>query len=312
MIEQPNYYAIIPANVRYNGNLTSSDKLFYSEITCLTHKTGQCWASNKYFSNLYKVDNSTISKWIKKLQNEDLIDVEYIKEGKEIKQRIITLKGMAYVQEGMAYVQGEYGIYSRGYGVESKENNTSINNTSINNKRNIKESFENINNHQNEQVENSTSSFQDTNALREYIKCLKKEIEMLKKKSSKHDVSSYNISLFDKFWNAYPKKVSKGNAEKWFVKNRPSEELVNEMIEKLNILKKTDQWTKDNGQYIPYPSTWLNAKGWEDEVEEEQKEEIKESPFDWVMTKNGVTCPRNQVPPNDEVAYVASYALKKR
>lgn len=71
---------------------------------------------------------------------------------------------------------------------------------------------------------------------------------------------------FDMFWSLYPRKVSKGTAEKWFEKNNPSDELLNIMIEKIKLLKTTEQWKSDNGKYIPYPSTWLNAKGWEDEV----------------------------------------------
>ena len=73
--------------------------------------------------------------------------------------------------------------------------------------------------------------------------------------------------IFEKFWNEYPKKISKGNAEKWFKKNKPTNDLVDLMIEKLKIYKETEQWKKDNGKYIPYPSSWLNAKGWEDEVQ---------------------------------------------
>ena len=51
------------------------------------------------------------------------------------------------------------------------------------------------------------------------------------------------------------------------------------MIDKINLLKTTEQWKKNNGQYIPYPSTWLNAKGWEDEISsdgliETEEEEI--------------------------------------
>ena len=75
-----------------------------------------------------------------------------------------------------------------------------------------------------------------------------------------------NEELFNKLWNEYPKKKSKGNVEKWFEKNKPSEDLINLMIDKLKLLKTTEQWTKKNGQFIPYPTTWLNAKGWEDEV----------------------------------------------
>lgn len=71
---------------------------------------------------------------------------------------------------------------------------------------------------------------------------------------------------FNIFWDLYPRKVSKGTAEKWFEKNNPSDELLNIMIEKIKLLKTTEQWKSDNGKYIPYPSTWLNAKGWEDEI----------------------------------------------
>lgn len=97
-----------------------------------------------------------------------------------------------------------------------------------------------------------------------------KEIHLLN--NSKENIKE----RFDKFWNEYPRKVSKGNAEKWFVKNKPSEELVNEMITKINLLKETKQWKSDNGQYIPYPATWLNARGWEDEVSNDEETETEE------------------------------------
>lgn len=88
-----------------------------------------------------------------------------------------------------------------------------------------------------------------------------KEINLLNNSKEK-----YKKEIFDRFWNAYPKKLSKGTAEKWFEKNSPSESLVEQMIKKIELLKKTDNWQKNNGQFIPYPATWLNAKGWEDEV----------------------------------------------
>ena len=100
---------------------------------------------------------------------------------------------------------------------------------------------------------------QETNAYNNNNKCL------YNNKNTKENIKR----KFEKFWEAYPKKKSKGNAEKWFDKNNPSDELVDIMIDKISLLKNTEQWTKDNGQYIPYPTTWLNAKGWEDEIYEE-------------------------------------------
>lgn len=106
-------------------------------------------------------------------------------------------------------------------------------------------------------------------------KILNNKILTNKKKNNKKEKDNFNQSLFDKFWNAYPKKVSKGNAEKWFIKNQPSEELVDLMVSKIELLKTTNQWLSKNGQYIPYPTSWLNAKGWEDEVENLTEKEIE-------------------------------------
>jgi len=73
--------------------------------------------------------------------------------------------------------------------------------------------------------------------------------------------------LFGKFWSGYPKKRNKGEAEKAFKKVSPDEQLVDRMLTAIERAKKSAEWLKENGQFIPYPATWLNAKGWEDEFE---------------------------------------------
>ena len=74
MNEKPNYYAIIPANVRYS-DLKPNAKLLYGEITALSNKDGYCFASNNYFANLYNVNKNTISSWITDLKNRGFIVV---------------------------------------------------------------------------------------------------------------------------------------------------------------------------------------------------------------------------------------------
>lgn len=78
---------------------------------------------------------------------------------------------------------------------------------------------------------------------------------------------------FELFWKAYPKKRDKGNAEKWFKKNNPSTELVETMVKQIERFKDTQEWKKQDGQFIPYPTTWLNAKMWEDEFETDTEKE---------------------------------------
>ena len=71
---------------------------------------------------------------------------------------------------------------------------------------------------------------------------------------------------FNSFWSAYPKKVGKAYAEQCFKKLKPTAELTQKMLDAISEQKKSAEWTKDNGQYIPNPSTWLNQGRWQDEL----------------------------------------------
>ena len=93
---KPNYYAILTSEVRYNENLTPNAKLLYAEITALINMNGECFASNKYFADLYGKSKTTISKWVSELVKEGFVEVKLTyKEGsKEINNRYIRiLKG---------------------------------------------------------------------------------------------------------------------------------------------------------------------------------------------------------------------------
>jgi hypothetical protein len=72
---------------------------------------------------------------------------------------------------------------------------------------------------------------------------------------------------FEKFWSAYPRHVAKSDAQKKFEKLNPDDELLAVMLAAIEKQKKSEQWVKDGGQYIPHPSTWLNQRRWEDEVQ---------------------------------------------
>ena len=80
---------------------------------------------------------------------------------------------------------------------------------------------------------------------------------------------------FDKFWKSYPRKVGKGAAKKAWIKNN-CDAHIDKILKTLETYKQTEQWRKDNGQFIPHPSTWLNQERWEDEpVQQSIKQPIK-------------------------------------
>lgn len=92
------YYAVIPAEVRYDTELQANAKLLYGEITALANEKGYCWAGNDYFSNLYNVDKTTISRWVSKLAEKEYVSVEIIyKQGsREVAERRIYINDIPH------------------------------------------------------------------------------------------------------------------------------------------------------------------------------------------------------------------------
>ncbi len=91
------------------------------------------------------------------------------------------------------------------------------------------------------------------------------QVKLSKVKLSK-DIWS---NSFKTFWEVYPQKKAKQDAEKAFRKINPDEKLLEVMIEKLEQFKISKEWMKDNGEFIPHAATWLNGKRWEDELVQE-------------------------------------------
>tara|TARA_R110000824_G_scaffold1834_7_gene9118 strand:+ start:1506 stop:2156 length:651 start_codon:yes stop_codon:yes gene_type:complete len=92
-MKYPNFYSIIPATIRYDKELTPNAKLLYAEITSLLQMNGVCYASNKYFSELYGKNKVTISRWIKELKESGYISVSYTykEDSNEIANRYMQI-----------------------------------------------------------------------------------------------------------------------------------------------------------------------------------------------------------------------------
>ena len=91
--DKPNYFAILPADVRYDNRLTADDKLLYAEITALTQMNGACYASTKYFSELLGGGERTVRNSLKRLEEAGYIErvIIYKPGTKEVEKRLIRL-----------------------------------------------------------------------------------------------------------------------------------------------------------------------------------------------------------------------------
>lgn len=149
----PGYMAYIPSDVRYDKELKPNEKLLFGEISALATAKGHCWATNKYFADLYDVAVETVSRWISHLAVKGYIKTKivYHEDGKTIKERRITVNFFRNFEDeeedGMPIDEKIKGIdekinqpidekINQPIDEKIKENNTSINNTS---KNNIKE-----------------------------------------------------------------------------------------------------------------------------------------------------------------------------
>jgi len=85
---------------------------------------------------------------------------------------------------------------------------------------------------------------------------------------------------FDEFWEAYPKKVGKKAALASWKKVKPGTELFDKIMMAIGRAKATEQWQRENGRFIPNPTTWLNQGRWDDEYEDGPMNGINSKHFD--------------------------------
>lgn len=219
--EQKNYYAIIPANVRYDKNLKDKAKLLYGEITALCNEKGYCWANNEYFANLYGISKTTVSLLIKNLIDNGYIYSEIIyKDGtKEILNRYLSIVKYPIKEKLNTPIKEKL-----------KDNNTVINNT-INNlyknsKKFVPPTLEEIENYCKEKNYNI-----DTQFFYEYFT----EGNWVDSKGNK--VKNWKQKIIT--WSKGKKTANKTIKNEWFDKKIEKEELSQEEEEEMkSILNK--------------------------------------------------------------------------
>lgn len=119
--DHPNYYAIIPAHVRYCSDIEMGAKLLYGEITALSNIQGYCWATNHYFADLYRIDERTVKRWIHSLKENGFITVDQGDNLRKIPRKIWASKEVKKLFTG--------GQKCPGGGTKMSSNTLSINST---------------------------------------------------------------------------------------------------------------------------------------------------------------------------------------
>lgn len=120
-MNNPNYYAILTAEVRYCNELSAQEKLLFAEITALSSKEGVCFAGNKYFADLYSLTDTTISHQISHLAQLGFITVSFDKEGARVKKRYITVAKNRNGEDVLLAKKSNHTVAKN-----RKDNNTSI------------------------------------------------------------------------------------------------------------------------------------------------------------------------------------------
>lgn len=142
--QEPGYYAIIPASVRYDDRLQANAKLLYGEITALTTKHGYCYATNDYLAKLYGVNGTTISAWISVLSKygyiRSVVDKSngnsrkiYLTDTKVYKLHSTSELNEEVLEEGDYSENSDdlIGLYAKTSLENSEDSNTVINKVSI-------------------------------------------------------------------------------------------------------------------------------------------------------------------------------------
>lgn len=220
------YYAVIPAEVRYDPTLKPNAKLLYGELTALSDKKGYCWATNEHFAGLYDLSVGTISRLISQLEKQGYIRCEMAATENGSERRIYA--GMFLVAAGGIDEKRKTPVdekRKRGLAEKRKQNNKEL-------------------------------SIQGNNPP-------KAPPRGQRSQEAKKE-PDWEPERFNKFWSFYPRGESKQKAIQAWDKLKPSNELIDTMAQALKRQVASEAWRQGIG--IPYASTWLNQQRWTDET----------------------------------------------
>ena len=136
-VSRPAYYAVIPADVRYDDQLPANAKLLYGEISALIGADGFCFAGNQYFADIYRCTPESIARLITKLEKAGYIhrELDRDKSGQIVRRKIYLRVSAPDTQPLNNIVTTSQQNCGEGIDKNVKDTNTSITNTEKENKK---------------------------------------------------------------------------------------------------------------------------------------------------------------------------------
>lgn len=270
--ENAAYYSVTPAPVRYDPELSPNAKLLYGEITSLCNKKGYCWATNSYFTQLFDLSASTISRLISQLERRGHIVIKTVATETGSERRIFTdiyrveLLSAAS-QEGGTQKPQEGGSQKSQGGVRKnrKQNGYQLNDYKENNTPYSPPEGDGAV----PDSEAGTSFGSAERPSRQPAAASDKPASKTKgrrKPCRGKSVPEHKPERFEQFWAYYPGGGSRLRAVAAWDNLAPSDELIDEMARALKRQKASRQW--QDGVGIPHASTWLNQQRWTDKLPE--------------------------------------------
>ena len=211
--EQPNYYAILTADVRYSKELNFFEKVLYADITALTNKYGYCSATNGYFSQLFGKTKGTISKAISKFEKLGFLQVVINRD--ETTKQIIDRK--LYLKTTIPIVENNHrGIAENNHTpiVENNQENITSNNITSNKKRNIKEKIEIDENKICIEAWEAWLEYKGKNYTLQQQKLALKKLQSLTKQEQKEAVENSILSGYKGLYTPHTSSSQKGKTVK--------------------------------------------------------------------------------------------------
>ena len=242
----------IPREIWLHPGLKLQEKALLVEIDSLDNEEG-CFANNKYFAEFLGISERRVQELLKKLKDLGYIQISFSHNPGEnaMDNRVIRVVPAAYPQpEGAARKTAQGGAENRVPPTKKTAQGHAENRAAL-----YKDDKT--------MLENQESMSPLNPPCREAATGIQR---------SKEDLAALGdgangLGGFQEFWQAYPRKKSKATAERAWAKIHPDEQLQRQIMEAIDRAKQSRGWQKEGGQYIPYPATWLNARGWEDEPE---------------------------------------------